>query len=139
MRTIGALRSLLLFAVLETFSPVANANADPLPILIGRSLLFLIFVGIANLGAGISVIVFTWGASFRVWLSRVAIFALTYYVLGYFAFYLFDFSNERAMLGPWWGLQIAIGVTIPIVATVLAFRFKTTPTSGSDTSSNIVP
>jgi len=139
MRTTGGLRRLQLFAALEVFSPFANADADPLAIFVGRSMLFLVVVGIANLGAGVSLIVFTWGASFGVWLSRIGIFAVTYYVLSYFASFLFDFSSERAMLSQWWGLQIAIGVTIPIVAAVLAFRFKTKSTSGSDASSDIVP
>ena len=76
-------RSLLLLVVLGVLSPIAFADADPLQLFVQRSLLFLVVAGIANLGSVVSLIAFTWGASFEVWLSRTAIFALAYCVLGF--------------------------------------------------------
>jgi hypothetical protein len=120
-------RSLLLLVVLGLFSPVAIADADPFALLVQRSLLFLVVAGIANLGAVVTLIAGTWGASFRVWLSRTAIFTLTYCVLG--SLWLQLLPYERGMVGQWWGLQIAIGVAAPILAAVLAFRLKTKASS----------
>ena len=130
-------RGLLLLVVLGLLSPIAFADADPLGLFVQRSLLFLVVAGIANLGAVVSLIAFTWGASFRVWLSRTAIFALTYCVLGFLWLQLLPY--ERGMVGQWWGLQIAIGVAAPIVAAVLAFRLKTKASSGGNASSDTVP
>ena len=115
-------RSLLLLAVLGLLSPIAIADADPLALFVQRSLLFSVVAGIANLGAVVTLIAGTWGASFGVWLSRAAIFALTYCVLG--SLWLQLLPYERGMVGQWWGLQIAIGVAAPILAAVLAFRLK---------------
>jgi len=108
--------------VLALLSPVAFADADPLGLFVQRGLLILVVAGIANLGAIVSLIAGTWGASFGVWLSRAAIFALTYCVLGFLWLQLLPY--ERGMVGQWWGLQIAIGIAAPIVAVVLAFRVK---------------
>src|SRR5207249_6095604 len=83
MQTTRQPRSLLLILVLGVLSPIAFADADPLQLFVQRSLLFLVVAGIANLGAVVSLIAFTWGASFGVWSSRTAIFALTYCVLGF--------------------------------------------------------
>ncbi len=130
-------RSLLLLVVLGLLSPIAFADTDPLALFVQRSLLFLVVVGIANLSAVVSLIAGTWGASFGVWLSRTAIFALTYCVLGFLWLELLPY--ERGMVGQWWGLQIAIGVGAPIVAAVLAFRLKTKPPSEESTSSDTVP
>ena len=130
-------RSLLLLVVLGLLSPIAFSDTDPLALFVQRSLLFLVVVGIANLSAVVSLIAGTWGASFGVWLSRTAIFALTYCVLGFLWLELLPY--ERGMVGQWWGLQIAIGVGAPIVAAVLAFRLKTKPPSEESTSSDTVP
>src|SRR5258706_10107695 len=130
-------RSLLLLVVLGLLSPIAFSDTDPLALFVQRSLLFLVVVGIANLSAVVSLIAGTWGASFGVWLSRTAIFALTYCVLGFLWLELLPY--ERGMVGQWWGLQIAIGVGAPIVAAVLAVRMKTKPPSEESTSSDTVP
>jgi len=137
MRTTRQPRSLLLLVVLGVLSPIAFADADPLQLFVQRSLLFLVVAGIANLGAVVSLIAFTWGASFGVWSSRTAIFALTYCVLGFLWQQLLPY--ERGMVGQWWGLQIAIGVAAPSVAAVLAFKLKTKPPSEESASSDTAP
>lgn len=136
MQTTRRPRSLLLLVVLGLLPPTAFADADPLGLFVQRSLLFLVGAGIANLGAVVSLIAGTWGASFGVWLSRTAIFALAYCVLG--SLWLQLLPYERGMVGQWWGLQIAIGVAAPIVAAVLAFRLKTKASSEGSASSDTV-